>query len=94
MDTKCAADNCAALKRQTDAQAIACTKAQAAKYNIGDDQCECLCVWKVIGKMLISSSRADNTAWTVFVGAGETEMDRCQKTWSSRMPFRSQRLVL
>ncbi|KAH6656121.1 hypothetical protein BKA67DRAFT_658003 [Truncatella angustata] len=38
MDTKCAGDNCAALKRQSDAQAIACTKAQASKYDIGDTQ--------------------------------------------------------
>ncbi|KAI4591668.1 hypothetical protein KJ359_012693 [Pestalotiopsis sp. 9143b] len=38
MDTKCANDNCAALKRQTNDQAIACTKAQASKEDIGASQ--------------------------------------------------------
>ncbi|KAK3987633.1 hypothetical protein QBC44DRAFT_118494 [Cladorrhinum sp. PSN332] len=36
MDTKCSGDRCSALKRQTDAQAIACTKSQMAKEDIGD----------------------------------------------------------
>lgn len=40
MDTKCANDNCAALKRQTNDQAIACTKAQASKEDIGASQCK------------------------------------------------------
>lgn len=39
MDTKCSGDRCAALKRQSDAEAIACTKAQMSKDNIGDDKC-------------------------------------------------------
>lgn len=39
MDGKCSGDRCAPLKRQTDAQAIACTKSQQAKEDIGD-QCE------------------------------------------------------
>jgi len=37
MDTKCSGDRCAALKRQPDADAIACTKSQMAKENIGAD---------------------------------------------------------
>ncbi|KAK0750781.1 hypothetical protein B0T18DRAFT_425536 [Schizothecium vesticola] len=36
MDTKCANDNCKALERQSDAKAIACTKGQFAKEDIGD----------------------------------------------------------
>jgi hypothetical protein len=40
MDSKCAGDRCAALKRQTDAEAIACTKSQAAKEDIGTNSCE------------------------------------------------------
>lgn len=42
MDGHCANDRCAPLKRQTDAQAIACTKAQSVKESIGD-QCTCSC---------------------------------------------------
>jgi hypothetical protein len=37
MDTKCANDNCKALQRQTDAKAIACTKSQMAREDIGTD---------------------------------------------------------
>lgn len=40
MDGKCSGDRCAPLKRQTDAQAIACTKSQQAGFDIGD-KCEC-----------------------------------------------------
>ncbi|KAI0867535.1 hypothetical protein GGS24DRAFT_495264 [Hypoxylon argillaceum] len=36
MDGKCSGDRCAPLKRQTDAQAIACTKSQQAGFDIGD----------------------------------------------------------
>ncbi|KAI1175608.1 hypothetical protein F4777DRAFT_598487 [Nemania sp. FL0916] len=36
MDGKCSGDRCAPLKRQTDAQAIACTKSQQAGNDIGD----------------------------------------------------------
>ncbi|GAP85307.1 hypothetical protein SAMD00023353_1002180 [Rosellinia necatrix] len=36
MDGKCSGDRCAPLKRQTDAQAIACTKSQQAGHDIGD----------------------------------------------------------
>lgn len=43
MDTKCANDNCKALERQSDAKAIACTKGQFAKEEIGD-QCKWLSV--------------------------------------------------
>jgi len=39
MDGKCSGDRCAPLKRQTDAQAIACTKSQQSGQDIGD-QCE------------------------------------------------------
>lgn len=39
MDTKCAGDACRALQRQTDAKAIACTKPQMAKEDIGTDVC-------------------------------------------------------
>lgn len=35
MDTKCSGDRCPALKRQTDAQAIACTKSASAREDIG-----------------------------------------------------------
>jgi hypothetical protein len=38
MDTKCSGDRCAALQRQTDAQAIACTKSQMSKDDIGDNK--------------------------------------------------------
>ena len=38
MDGHCANDRCPPLQRQTDAQAIACTKAQSVKESIGD-QC-------------------------------------------------------
>ncbi|KAL2125649.1 hypothetical protein VTJ04DRAFT_2014 [Mycothermus thermophilus] len=38
MDTKCAGDRCPALKRQTDAEAIACTKKQFARESIGDTE--------------------------------------------------------
>lgn len=37
MDTKCAGDNCPALTRQSNADAIACTQKQMAHENIGDD---------------------------------------------------------
>ncbi|KAL2173781.1 uncharacterized protein P884DRAFT_303211 [Thermothelomyces heterothallicus CBS 202.75] len=37
MDNKCAGDRCAPLQRQSDADAIACTKPQSAKEAIGDD---------------------------------------------------------
>jgi len=37
MDTKCANDNCKALQRQADAKAIACTKGQTAKEDVGSD---------------------------------------------------------
>lgn len=40
MDSKCANDNCKALTRQSDAQAIACTKQQQAREDIGDDKCK------------------------------------------------------
>lgn len=40
MDTKCANDNCPALQRQSNDKAVACTKAQSAKEDIGDSQCE------------------------------------------------------
>ncbi|KAI1182958.1 hypothetical protein F5B17DRAFT_160363 [Nemania serpens] len=36
MDGKCSGDRCAPLKRQTDQQAIACTKSQQSGYDIGD----------------------------------------------------------
>ncbi|KAJ3552587.1 hypothetical protein NPX13_g11076 [Xylaria arbuscula] len=36
MDGKCSGDRCAPLQRQTDAQAIACTKSQQSGENIGD----------------------------------------------------------
>ncbi|KAI1751794.1 hypothetical protein F4782DRAFT_547345 [Xylaria castorea] len=36
MDGKCSGDRCAPLKRQTDAQAIACTKSQQSSIDIGD----------------------------------------------------------
>ncbi|KAI0160706.1 hypothetical protein GGR57DRAFT_499384 [Xylariaceae sp. FL1272] len=36
MDTKCSGDRCAALQRQTDAAAIACTKASQSGVDIGD----------------------------------------------------------
>jgi hypothetical protein len=39
MDNKCSGDRCSPLKRQTDAQAIACTKSQQSGEDIGD-QCE------------------------------------------------------
>ncbi len=42
MDGHCSGDRCAPLQRQTDAQAIACTKSQQAGQDIGD-QCEYLC---------------------------------------------------
>ncbi|KAI0405892.1 hypothetical protein F4802DRAFT_606633 [Xylaria palmicola] len=38
MDGKCSGDRCAPLKRQTDAQAIACTKSQQSGHDIGDDK--------------------------------------------------------
>ncbi|KAG7284527.1 hypothetical protein NEMBOFW57_010902 [Staphylotrichum longicolle] len=38
MDGKCAGDRCAPLQRQTDAKAIACAKAQAAREDIGTDK--------------------------------------------------------
>ncbi|KAK3680920.1 hypothetical protein B0T22DRAFT_524326 [Podospora appendiculata] len=38
MDTKCSGDNCKALQRQSDAKAIACTKSQIAKEDIGTDK--------------------------------------------------------
>ncbi len=37
MDTKCGGDKCAALTRQPDGTAIACTKGQEVKEAIGDD---------------------------------------------------------
>ncbi|KAL2156628.1 hypothetical protein VTH82DRAFT_1373 [Thermothelomyces myriococcoides] len=37
MDNKCAGDRCAPLQRQSDAEAIACTKEQSAKEDIGDN---------------------------------------------------------
>jgi hypothetical protein len=37
MDTKCANDNCKALQRQADAKAVACTKSQTAREDIGTD---------------------------------------------------------
>lgn len=40
MDGHCANDNCAPLKRQTDAQAVACTKRAYVAESIGDGQCE------------------------------------------------------
>jgi len=43
MDTKCSGDRCAALQRQTDAKAIACTKGQTAREDIGTDVCKWLC---------------------------------------------------
>lgn len=39
MNSKCAGDSCAALKRQTDAAAVACTKAASSGDDIGDDKC-------------------------------------------------------
>ena len=36
MDGRCAMDSCKQLKRQTDAQAMACTKHAMIKENIGD----------------------------------------------------------
>ncbi|KAB5511710.1 hypothetical protein GE09DRAFT_639352 [Coniochaeta sp. 2T2.1] len=38
MDNKCAGDNCKPLQRQDNAKAVACTKSQMARENIGDDQ--------------------------------------------------------
>lgn len=38
MDTKCANDNCAALKRQSNDAAIACTKSQTVNEDRGDDK--------------------------------------------------------
>ncbi|KAI8628951.1 hypothetical protein F5Y19DRAFT_485315 [Xylariaceae sp. FL1651] len=38
MDNKCSGDRCAPLQRQTDAQAIACTKGSESKEDIGDDK--------------------------------------------------------
>ncbi|KAK3377239.1 hypothetical protein B0T24DRAFT_678082 [Lasiosphaeria ovina] len=35
MDTKCSGDNCKALQRQADAKAVACTKSQSAREDIG-----------------------------------------------------------
>jgi hypothetical protein len=40
MDGKCAGDRCAPLKRQSDADAIACTKKQTAREDIGDNKCK------------------------------------------------------
>ena len=40
MNTKCANDRCPALQRQTDAQAIACTKGQMAKEDTGASDCK------------------------------------------------------
>ncbi|KAK4445245.1 hypothetical protein QBC34DRAFT_472838 [Podospora aff. communis PSN243] len=37
MDSKCANDNCPALKRQSDAEANACAKSQSAREDIGTD---------------------------------------------------------
>jgi len=37
MDSKCAGDNCAALKRQDNSAAIACTKAQSVNEDRGDN---------------------------------------------------------
>lgn len=42
MDNKCAGDNCPPLTRQTDANAIACTKPQMVHEDIGDDKCKLL----------------------------------------------------
>lgn len=42
MDNKCAGDRCAPLKRQSDATAIACTKAAAAREDIGTSSCKFL----------------------------------------------------
>ncbi|KAI1488440.1 hypothetical protein F5X96DRAFT_685393 [Biscogniauxia mediterranea] len=42
MDGHCSGDRCAPLERQTDAQAIACTKSQTAVEDIGDDWIEAL----------------------------------------------------
>jgi len=36
MDGKCSGDRCAPLQRQTDAKAVACTKGQTAREDIGD----------------------------------------------------------
>lgn len=41
MDGKCANDRCPPLKRQTDAQAVACTKKRAYPEEIGD-----VCKWQ------------------------------------------------
>ncbi|AEO63845.1 uncharacterized protein THITE_2085357 [Thermothielavioides terrestris NRRL 8126] len=38
MDNKCAGDTCSVLQRQSNEQAIACTKPQMAKEDIGDDK--------------------------------------------------------
>jgi hypothetical protein len=40
MDGKCAGDRCAPLKRQSDADAIACTKQQTAREDIGSSKCK------------------------------------------------------
>lgn len=40
MNGHCANDNCAPLQRQTDQQAIACTKSQEVIEDIGDDECK------------------------------------------------------
>ncbi|KAI1809962.1 hypothetical protein GGS20DRAFT_590038 [Poronia punctata] len=37
MDGKCSGDRCAPLQRQTDAEAIACTKSQQSDTDIGDE---------------------------------------------------------
>ncbi|KAF2969929.1 hypothetical protein GQX73_g3619 [Xylaria multiplex] len=42
MDGKCSGDRCAPLKRQTDAQAIACTKSQQSGQDIGDQWLDAL----------------------------------------------------
>jgi len=37
MDTKCSGDRCAALQRQTDQAAVACTKPASVKEDNGAD---------------------------------------------------------
>ncbi|KAI0473934.1 hypothetical protein GGR56DRAFT_649711 [Xylariaceae sp. FL0804] len=42
MDSHCSLDDCPALTRQTDPEAIACTKPEEAKLDIGDDWIDAL----------------------------------------------------
>lgn len=65
MDGHCANDRCAPLKRQTDAEAIACTKAQSVKESIGD-QCTFL-FSSSLGPHIAPSWERRLTAWCVCV---------------------------